>query len=258
MSKKNEKDQYYTKESIALRLSNKIKELFGEDCSYIEPSAGLGAFSKNFEDILSFDIAPKFEGCNNQDFLKLMDVPSKCIFVGNPPFGFSGNLALKFINHCAALKAKAICFILPRTFEKIFFQNKINLNYKLIYNEHVEKNAFILDGKDYNVPCVFQIWEHSDTQRSKVSCGNNNWFVLDNDNPDFCVRRVGGKAGKVLEGLDHSPSSTYFIKGLTPNLKDIIMNLYPKLKDEASKTAGVRSLSIEEIVYILNKNKEQQ
>lgn len=258
MSKKNEKDQYYTKESVAFRLSDKIKELFGEDCSYIEPSAGLGAFSKNFKDIVSFDIDPKFVGCNTQDFLMLEDTPEGCVFVGNPPFGFSGNLALKFINHCAKLKAKAICFILPRTFEKIFFQNKINLNYKLTYSELVENNAFILEGKEYNVPCVFQIWEHSDTQRNKVSCGDNCWFVLDKDNPNFCVRRVGGKAGKVLEGLNHSPSSTYFIRGLTPNLKDIIMNLYPKLKDEASKTAGVRSLSIEEIIYILNKNKEQQ
>lgn len=256
MSKKNEKDQYYTKESVALRLSNKIKELFGEDCGYIEPSAGLGAFSKNFEDIVSFDIDPKFEGCNTQDFLMLADIPEGCVFVGNPPFGFSGNLALKFINHCAKLKAKAICFILPRTFEKIFFQNKINLNYKLTYSELVENNAFILEGKEYNVPCVFQIWEHSGTQRNKVSCGNNCWFVLDKDNPDFCVRRVGGNAGKVLDGINHSKSSTYFIKGLTPNLKELIISLYPAIKEEASKTAGVRSISLEEIIYILNNQKE--
>lgn len=257
MSKKNEKDQYYTKESVALRLSNKIKETFGEDCSYIEPSAGLGAFSKNFKDIVSFDIDPKFKECNKQDFLMVTDIAEGCVFVGNPPFGFSGGLALKFMNHCAKLKARSICFILPRTFEKIFFQNKINLNYKLTYSELVENNAFILEGKEYNVPCVFQIWERSDVPRSKVSCGENIWFTLDAINPDFCMRRVGGNAGKILDGLNHSKSSTYFIKGLTPNLKEIIISLYPTIKKEASKTAGVRSISLNEIIYILNNQKEQ-
>lgn len=256
MSKKNKLDQYYTKPEIAKILSLKMKDLY-EDCSFIEPSAGLGAFSNNFEDIVSFDIDPKFDGCIERDFLSLteLDVPAGIVFVGNPPFGFGGQLALKFLNHCAKLECKAIGFILPRTFQKMFFQNNIDNCLHLAYEELLPKKSFVLDGEEYDVPCVFQIWGRGNAHRETVKAGDNVHFIKTNKElADIAVRRVGGKAGRVLDGLEHNESSTYFLKSLTTK-EDLCYKLRiieSNLASEAVKTAGVRSVSEDEIVYWLN------
>ena len=127
MSDKSLLDQYYTKPEVAEYYSNLIKEHFGEDYEYFEPSAGEGAFSRCFKNITSIDIEPKFDGCVRGDFLSYTPDLRNKIVVGNPPFGFCSNLALKFMNHAMESEAEAICFILPRTFEKVLFEN---LSYK--------------------------------------------------------------------------------------------------------------------------------
>ena len=257
MSKKNKLDQYYTKPEVAKTFSDKMKDLY-KDCSFVEPSAGLGSFSKNFNNIVSFDLDPKFDGCIHSDFLTLAnsDIPENIVFVGNPPFGFGGQLALKFLNHCAKLKCKAIGFILPRTFQKMFFQNNIDNCLHLVHEEIVQKRAFILDGSEYDVPCVFQVWERRDKPRETIHAGENTHFVKTNKgDADIALRRVGGKAGKILEGLNHSASSTYFLKSLTTK-EDLcykLKTIEDKLLSESVKTAGVRSVSEDEIVYWLNK-----
>lgn len=257
MSKKSNLDQYYTDPQLASHLSRMIQKVYGYDQTYVEPSAGYGAFSKCFHEIISLDIDPKFDGCLQQDFLKVTnkEVPQGSIFVGNPPFGFSGTMAIQFIDKCCELKAKSICFILPRTFEKIFFQNKLNRNLHLVHQESIPKNSFLFEGQSYDVPCVFQAWEFSSIlQRPLVEEGENTFFKLvDKSEADLAVRRVGGCAGKVLQGLDHSKSSTYFMRSLCEGLDSKLERLYPYLQVEAQKTAGVKSISTKELVYFLNK-----
>lgn len=255
VSNKSKLDQYYTKPLVADRLSSIIKHRYGGNYRYVEPSAGLGAFSNNFKDIIKFDIDAKISDCICADFLTVTDLPDGCVYIGNPPFGFAGNLALKFVNHCCyTLNAKAVCFILPKTFQKVFFQNKINLNYHKIYEEFLDKNSFLLDGNEYNVPCVFQIWEKKGYERNLVKTDISKYFeVVDKTQAQYAIRRVGGKAGKVLDGLNHSETSTYFVK-----MDDIIKNeidlLYPKIKQIAEQTVGVRSITLQEISWLLDIN----
>ena len=256
MSKKCDKDQYYTKKEIAQYFSSIINEMY-PDSSFIEPSAGTGSFLINFEDIVGYDIDPKTENIIEQNFLELVDVSSECVFVGNPPFGHAGSLAVKFFNHCAKLKAKAICFILPKTFKKLKFQNKLDINYKLIYQEDLLKNSFIFKDKEYDVPCIFQIWEYTEEKRKLFKEKPNIFFRLcSKQEADLAVRRVGGRAGMLLEGLDYSESSTYFMKKLDTALEDMLNSVYPSLKELASNTSGVRSIGISEIVDELYKIKE--
>ena len=251
ISKKNKLDQYYTKTEIAIYFSKLIKDRY-EDDSFIEPSAGTGSFSKCFEDIISFDLDPKFEGCIKQDFLAVEDIPEGCVFVGNPPFGFCSRLAIAFINKCCELKAKAICFILPKTFKKVLFQNNINRNYKLVYQEDLPRNSFILGNTEYDVPCVFQIWEHSAEQRDSLDIDISVYFdEVNKTNATHAIRRVGGQAGKILKGLDHSESTTYFVR-MAEDIAEKVTELYPLIKEEASHTAGVRSITLKEIAHILN------
>lgn len=259
MTIKSELDQYYTKPVVAKYFSDIIKSKFGES-SFIEPSAGMGAFSCNFTDIKSYDLDPKFEGCEYQDFLKLEENLQGCVVVGNPPFGKCGSLAVKFINKCCQLNASAVCFILPKTFKKLKFQNKLNTHLHLEYEEDVEDNAFILEDSEYNVPCVFQIWVKKETLRAKFFVGENKWFkqVDKQIDCDIIVRRVGGRAGMVLPNdRIYSQSSTYFLKSLQQNTKQMFVSCYGEIKNMASNTAGVRSIGLDELQYVLD-NKEKQ
>ena len=250
MSAKNKLDQYFTKPEVARYYSEKIKELLGEDNNFIEPSAGEGAFSFNFKGIQSYDLAPRFNGCHKQDFLSKDFLPELgAVFVGNPPFGKNSSLALKFLNKCCESEAMAVCFILPKTFKKRFFQERVNLSYSVLYEEDVPKNSFLLDGDPYDVPCVFQIWRPCKREQFDIE---NIWFEeVPKSEAEFCVRRVGGKAGTILEGLNHSESSTYFLKELCHGVKEKIKSLEGVLKEESQNTAGVRSISKKEICYFL-------
>jgi len=62
--KRNNNEQYYTKENLANTLVNKVDEICSlNSFDYIlEPSAGTGAFLtplQNFENIIAYDIDPK-------------------------------------------------------------------------------------------------------------------------------------------------------------------------------------------------------
>lgn len=256
MSKRNTLDQYYTNPEYAAYLCGIIHSKC-KTKNFIEPSAGSGAFSKNFESITSYDIHPMFDGCIEKDFLSIepSSFPNSLTFVGNPPFGKNSSVAVKFFNHCA-VKCDYICFILPKTFKKIFFKDKLNSSMHLVFEVDCPENAFILDGETWDVPCVFQIWQKSSVQREKTYLGPNRWFIQSNEKDyDVAVRRAGGNAGKVLTDRDSlTPSSTYFLKSKVEYLDVYIRNIYSELKEEASKTAGVRSLSLRELQYILDMN----
>lgn len=255
MSKKNKLDQYYTDKTYAEYCCNIVKTIFKDDQMFIEPSAGNGSFSEHFENIISFDIEPKFNNCIKKDFLETTvdDIKSNAIFVGNPPFGFASNLALKFINHIVNLEAKAFCFVLPKTFKKKFFKNKLPEYYHCVYEEDTPKNSFILNGNKYDVPCVFQVWEKKDYLRKQYTTNISKYFSLvDKEHADIAIRRVGGHAGKILVGLNHNKNTTYFLKINGNNLVDNLNKLYPIIKEEASNTAGVRSITLQEISLILD------
>lgn len=253
MSAKSKLDQYYTKPEVAEYYSNIIKECYGEDSLFFEPSAGTGAFSFCFDNIMSIDIDPKFVGCVKGDFLNYTPDLRNKVVVGNPPFGFCSNLALKFMNHAMESEAEAICFILPKTFKKPLFHNKINLNYSCVFQQDVQEKAFVLENKEYNVPCVFQIWEKKDTQRQLIVVNETKYFeVKDKDSAQYSIRRVGGNSGKVSTPEGKSTSSNYFVN-MTEDTCNKLKECYPYIKELASWTAGVRSITLKELTYILDR-----
>ena len=104
-------DRFYTKNDVAESLFSELKahiEYDGisiEDCVFIEPFAGEGAFFSLLPEKcrIGLDIYPMCEEVERQDFLSWF-LPDKykqktVVFVGNPPFGYRAWLALAFMNH---------------------------------------------------------------------------------------------------------------------------------------------------------------
>ena len=53
----------------------------------------------------------------------------------------------------------SISFILPKSFKKDSLKKSFPLNFHLIYEGDLPDKSFLVDGVEYDVPCVFQIWE---------------------------------------------------------------------------------------------------
>ena len=252
MSKKNKLDQYYTSEEIAKfcweRLLWKYPTAYSNK-EFIEPSAGSGAFLRDDVNITGFDIEPKHPNIVQMDFLNTDKTLLKGKFViGNPPFGWASSLAVRFLNHCS--EADVIGFILPKTFmKKVFQEDKVDRHLHLVGEWELPKNSFILEGNCYDVPCCFQIWERKEQERESLKIET---FIKECENGELFLRRVGGRSGQFVSKEDYTESTTYRVSCNEQVEKDII-SLYPKIKVVASQTAGVRSITLKEINYLLTK-----
>ena len=242
-------DKYYTKQYIADYLSNIVYERYG-DVSYIEPTAGNGSFMNVLPNIKGYDLIPERDDIEQCDVFENI-FNKKDVIIGNPPFGVNASLAQSIFNHIASFSVKAICFIVPKTFKKVSMQNKLDLNYHLVFEQDLIYKAFTVNNKDKNVPCVFQIWEYKKIKREPVKPQDCKWLkFVDKSNADIAVRKIGGKAGKVLDGLGHSITSTYFIKVKN---KNVIKALKLINLDDVDNTAGVKSISKNELCSEINR-----
>ena len=261
--RKNTKDQYYTKASVAKKCIDAINESVPNNAAYqwIEPSAGNGAFLKALPatvDAIGIDLEPKAPGIQEGDFLAWAPTSNKRrIFFGNPPFGRQGSLAKSFIKH-AAKHGHIIAFILPRSFVKPSMSRAFPLEFHCIRSEELEKNAFEVNGVAYDVPCVFQIWEKRGANRVIAAPIKEVGFQYVKDEEPFHIafQRAGGLAGKCyLEGItDYNPQYHYFLKldeKYVPHTRKIIdmvcRHTFP------SNTVGPRSLSKSEANEVLNR-----
>ncbi len=160
-------DQWYTKPEIAEICISAMNEfgLIGDQHMYIEPSCGTGSFSnalqnKGIRNIRMFDLDPKTQNCEKADWLTInLDTnPNKTIIFGNPPYGKKAKLAVDFINHSFNM-ANYVCFIVPITLSTSWTaQKNIREDAELIFEETLPLKSFIFEGKEVNVPSLFQIW----------------------------------------------------------------------------------------------------
>jgi hypothetical protein len=253
---RNQIDKFYTNPSIVKLCFKYIKKYIKIDDSdiIIEPSAGNGSFIKYIKKITSnyrfYDIEPEHPDIIKQDFLLLNVKDNDVHIIGNPPFGRQSSLAIKFIKKCCEF-SKTISFILPRSFKKDSLKKHFSLNYHLIYEMDLPENSFLINNKETDVPCIFQIWERQLELRNipKKLIPNGYKFVKKNEEPDIAFRRVGVNAGKIsLNILDKSIQSHYFI--IFEN-KNVIKKLYD-IEFECNNTVGPKSISKQELIKIYN------
>ena len=244
------KDQFYTDKNVSVHCINMMLETVNasKDDLFIEPSAGDGSFSdylKNTYKTHAYDIDPKKRYIKTQDFLELdiggfISDSRRIHSIGNPPFGRQSSLARKFINKCA-LFSDTISFILPKSFRKSSYQSSFPLRFHLEKEYELDKDAFVIDGKTHDVPCVFQIWVKKDIDRyiepKPIAVGfkfvkqptlediefNSKGSPIERKNvfqeaPDFGILRAGGgkKCGRISmqvnNGIKCYPQGWLFIK----------------------------------------------
>jgi len=257
-------DKFYTKPNVASQCIQWMREYIsmGSLDTIIEPSAGNGSFINDLRKLsnncMFYDIAPEHPDVIQQDFLEYENAratsDTKIHIAGNPPFGRQSATAIKFIKK-AALFAATISFILPKSFKKDSMRSKIPLQFHLVFESDLSENSFSVDGRDVNVPCVFQIWERRDVLRVKPSKDEPNGFcfVAKNDPHDISFRRVGVNAGKVdVKTEDKSPQSHYFIRftnehSLAENVERVRNLLY-----QTDNTVGPKSISKPEVICAFN------
>ena len=259
-------DKFYTKKEIVQLCIEKSKSLLKIDKKdiIIEPSAGNGSFIENIKQICdqwyAFDIMPEHPEIIQQNYLefnyqKIRNLPINIHVIGNPPFGRQSSLALKFIKH-SSMFCDSISFILPKSFKKNSLKDKISLQFHCIFEMDLPNNSFLMNKKEYNVPCVFQIWQKQETKREKTKKmkPKNYEFVKKEQEHDISFRRVGVYAGKVdIDTEKKSIQSHYFIKfhnGLfTSELLNKLKNINYSSRDY---TVGPKSIGKQELIKEFN------
>jgi len=285
----NTHDQFYTSDAFAKQcvqwMITAVSASGGgvapppDDYLWIEPSAGTGAFLHQLPPEftkIGLDIDPKTNDIIKQDYLvwnpdtavAATALPKKkgIIVFGNPPFGRQSSLAKAFIAKSSSF-ANIIAFILPKSFTKPSMYNAFHPRFHLVFNQELDKNAFIINGgAKYDVPCVFQIWEKRATERPKdekvvpigfeyVAATAGAATTPTPTSSTFALRRVGGLAGKCYtDTATRSAQSHYFIR-----LNDTVSpahhaDIIEKINKHTfpSNTVGPRSLSKSEVNVVLN------
>ena len=171
-------DAFFTHPHVAKRCYGIFREVCKKediDLSrrvFIEPSAGEGCFLRFLPPRrrIGLDINPRGNSEIQQaDFLKWVPKAGReYVFIGNPPFGHRGAMAMGFIRR-AFLFADIVAFILPVS----FYSNGKGSNMKrvqndpdghskatLIHNEVLAKDSFYYpDSREgMLVNSVFQVW----------------------------------------------------------------------------------------------------
>ena len=252
-------DKFYTNKNVVDKFIDKFKPYINQGDLIIEPSAGCGIWTLplHMYNLIAFDIQPEGEGIQQMNFLDvdLYAFQSNLHFIGNPPFGRQSSMAKKFIKHiCRCERTKTIAFVLPKSFKKESMQKVFPLKYHLDFEEDIGKDAFIANGKPYDVPCVFQIWVKKEQDREIMEKEEPKGFkfVKKNENPDYSLRRVGVNAGRLSKDiLDKSEQSHYFIK-VEQNSDHFIIK-YQHIKWEHNNTVGPKSISKPEFIRAINK-----
>ena len=258
-------DKFYTKNDVVDICIQIIRDNveFGNNDVIIEPSSGNGSFingikslSKNY---IFYDLEPEHNEIIQKDYLLFNQDEIKGKYenihvIGNPPFGRQSSLAIKFIKKSCEF-AKSISFILPKSFKKDSLKNKIPSKFHLIFEHDLPSRAFLVNGEEYDVPCVFQIWKKMGDNRPLVEKMNPLHFMFVNktDNPDISFRRVGVNAGVMDKNIEEkSIQSHYFIK--FTNNKSIDENLLSlsHIVFDFNNTVGPKSISRQELIYKFN------
>jgi hypothetical protein len=261
-------DQFYTNADCA----EKCYKVFLENVNIedygilLEPSAGTGSFFKLLpkDKRIGIDLEPKCDEIEKRSFFDF--IPNKNLkyaVIGNPPFGRVSSLAIKFFNKAAEF-ADIIAFILPRTFKRVSIQNKLSLNFHLIYNEDLPLKPCCFTPK-ISAKCSFQIWKrkkqprkvviydkkHKDFDFVKLGPKDRNNQPTPPTTADFALKAYGANCGQIIcENLDKlRPKSWHWIKA---NINaEILKKRFEKLDYSISKdTVRQDSIGQQELIFL--------
>ena len=169
-------EPFYTSRPLAQRCVALVEARFplGTFPLVLEPAAGDGAFLDLLPHAtrLGLDLHPATTGILQADFLHWTPPPphddanANVLTVGNPPFGQRGSMAIAFLNRACQF-SRVVAFILPRSFRKDTFLNRIDRRFHLVHQEDCD--AFRRpDNAPVRIKAVFQVWERRDQPRPLI------------------------------------------------------------------------------------------
>lgn len=181
-----ESEQYFTPGRLAeqcLELLEAHHRLDSFDL-VVEPSAGEGVFYDRLPvgTRVGLDIDPRHPGLVRADFLTWTPphTSTRTLTIGNPPFGQRAAMAVDFVEH-ACTYSDVVAFILPRSFNKYTFQNRVRRDFHLV--DSLECSEFATpSGVSVEVRAVFQVWEKRSELREMVQ--------LPDTHPDFEMKHA--------------------------------------------------------------------
>ena len=152
--------------------------------------------------------------------------------------------------------------MIPQTFHRVSVQNKLDLNFRMVYNEDIDGCIFT---PEMPAKCSFQIWERFQERRQKVELktthsdwdflslgneGENKQPTLPPKNIAFAIGAYGVKVGRIVEsGFDKlRPKSWHWIR---TDYKDELIDRFLSLDYEISeRTVRQSSLGRGELVQL--------
>ena len=172
MKRQVDKEQFFTPQHVAeacVALAQSTIDFNAFDV-IVEPSAGVGTFLDLLpaDRRIGIDIDPQRSDLIAADFLGWRPEANagRVLVIGNPPFGQRAALAVAFITHACTF-ADVVAFILPRSFRKYTFQNRVPRTFHL--QASLDCDEFVTrDGTPVSVKTVFQVWRKQDALRDLV------------------------------------------------------------------------------------------
>ena len=129
------------------------------------------------------------------------------------------------------------------------------MNFHLDFENDLPDKSFLVDGKEYNVPCIFQIWEKKMFDRDTIQKLEpiNFKFVKKEDEPDISFIRVGGKSGTIDKKTeDKNIQAHYFIKFTNNKSVDENIQKLSTITYGFNNTVGPKSISKQELICKFN------
>lgn len=266
--RRNTIDKYYTNPTVVQQCIQYVKmhvQIDSTNDFIIEPSAGNGAFIAGIKSLSNqyafYDIEPEHPEIVQQDYLAWEHTsiattahPHNIHVIGNPPFGRQSSMAIQFIKK-SALFSKSISFILPKSFKKDSLQKSFPSHFHLVFEIDLPDKAFLVDGCEYTVPCIFQIWEKREIHREirPSQTPRHFQFVGKGEHPDISVRRVGIYAGKIDTVIEtKSEQSHYFIRFTNGKSTEENITQLSEIVYQDNNTVGPRSISKQELIIRFN------
>lgn len=182
-----ELERFYTSRPLAARCVAMADARFpiASFDLVIEPSAGDGAFLRLLPagKRLGLDLHPAADGIAQADFLAWTPPASNpdILTIGNPPFGQRGRLAIAFLNRACQF-SRVVAFILPRSFRKDTFLNRVDRRFHLVCLEDCDAFRRPPDDEPVRIKAVFQVWERRQHPRDLVE--------RPGDHEDFALRHA--------------------------------------------------------------------
>ena len=231
-------DKYYTNKDLAKYCTEKMASFTGVvGVTCIEPSAGNGSFIQPIQDTYSehlfMDIEPEHNLVHKQDYLEYeCDIDNKVVVLGNPPFGRTNSLVVKFFKRSIKF-ADYIGFILPIS---QLGNTKQLYEFDLIHSED-------LGVKEYSgvmLHCCFNIYKRPESgklnKKVKIEVDGLNVIECRRDKEGKYLKKVkdgyflsicswgNGSLGKTPEYVGQYAMELYFYSE-DDTIKDIVSNI---------------------------------